>query len=32
MLAAFCLGVSLRVVKNVIAEATRIKSENDFTI
>ena len=32
MLAAFCLGVSLRVVKNVIEEATRIKSENDFTI
>ena len=32
MLAAFCLGVSLRVVKNVIAEAMRLKSENDLTI
>ena len=32
MLAAFCLGVSLRVVKNVIAEAMRFKSENDLTI
>ena len=31
-IAACCLGVCLRVVKNVIAEATRIKSENDFTI
>ena len=31
-IAACCLGVCLRVVKNVIAEATRIKSENDYTI
>ncbi|MBQ9796714.1 MAG: DUF2975 domain-containing protein [Clostridia bacterium] len=31
-LAALCLGVSLRVVKNVIAEAMRYKSENDLTI
>jgi len=26
------VGLCLRVVKNVIAQATRIKSENDFTI
>lgn len=31
-IAAFFLGLCLRVVKNVIDEATRIKSENDFTI
>lgn len=31
-IAACCLGVCLRVVKNVIAEATRIKAENDYTI
>ena len=31
-IAACCLGVCLCVVKNVIAEATRIKSENDYTI
>jgi len=30
--AAFFMGVILRVVKNVIEEATEIKSENDFTI
>lgn len=30
--AAFFVGLCLRVVKNVIEEATRIKSENDFTI
>ena len=30
--AACFVGLCLRVVKNVIAEATRIKSENDFTI
>ena len=30
--AAFFLGLCLRVVKNVIEEATRIKSENDLTI
>ncbi len=31
-LAACFLGFCLRVVKHVIAEATRIKNENDFTI
>ena len=31
-LAAFFLGVCLRIVKNVIEEATRIKEENDFTV
>lgn len=31
-IAAFFVGLCLRVVKNVIEEATRIKSENDFTI
>ncbi|MBQ8432445.1 MAG: DUF2975 domain-containing protein [Clostridia bacterium] len=31
-LAACFLGLCLRVVKNVIAEAIRIKDENDFTI
>ena len=31
-LAACFLGLCLRVVKNVIAEAIRIKNENDFTI
>ena len=31
-LAAFFLGLCLRVVKNVLAEAGRIKAENDFTI
>lgn len=31
-IAACCLGVCLCVVKNVIAEATRIKAENDYTI
>ena len=31
-LAALFLGLSLRIVKHVIAEATRIKNENDFTI
>lgn len=30
--AACFVGLCLRVVKNVIEEATRIKSENDFTI
>ena len=30
--AALFMGVILRVVKNVIEEATEIKSENDFTI
>ena len=30
--AAFFIGLCLRVVKNVIEEATRIKAENDFTI
>ncbi len=30
--AACFVGFCLRVVKNVIEEATRIKSENDFTI
>ncbi len=30
--AAVFIGVILRVVKNVIEEATEIKSENDFTI
>lgn len=30
--AAFFIGVALRVVKNVIEEATAIKAENDFTI
>ena len=30
--AAFFMGAILRVVKNVIEEATEIKSENDFTI
>ncbi len=29
---AIFLGVSLRVVKNVIAEAAEIKSENDLTV
>lgn len=32
MIAAFFLGVSLRVVKNVIAEAMRYKEENDLTV
>lgn len=31
-LAAWFLGLCLRVVKNVIEEATRIKEENDFTV
>lgn len=31
-LAAFFLGLCLRVVKNVLTEAGRIKAENDFTI
>lgn len=31
-LAAIFLGICLRVVKNVIEEATAIKAENDFTI
>lgn len=31
-LAACFVGLCLRVVKNVIEEATRIKAENDFTI
>ena len=31
-LAAFFLGVSLRVVRNVIAEAMRCKEENDLTV
>ena len=31
-IAACFMGICLRVVKNVIEEATRIKSENDFTI
>ncbi len=31
-LAAFFLGVSLRVVRNVIAEAMRYKEENDLTV
>ena len=31
-IAAFFLGLCLRVVKNVIEEATRIKAENDFTV
>lgn len=30
--AAFFIGMALRVVKNVIEEATAIKAENDFTI
>ena len=30
--AAFFIGIALRVVKNVIEEATAIKAENDFTI
>lgn len=30
--AALFLGLCLRVVKNVIEEATRIKSENDLTV
>ena len=30
--AAFFIGLCLRVVKNVIEEAARIKAENDFTI
>ena len=30
--AAFFMGIILRVVKNVIEQATVIKSENDFTI
>ncbi|MBE7057420.1 MAG: DUF2975 domain-containing protein [Ruminococcaceae bacterium] len=30
--ACIFFGISLRVVKNVIEEATRIKAENDFTI
>lgn len=30
--AAFFLGLCLRVVKNVLTEAGRIKAENDFTI
>ena len=30
--AAVFLGICLRVVKNVIEEATAIKSENDFTV
>ena len=30
--AAFFIGLCLRVVKNVIEEAIRIKAENDFTI
>ena len=29
---AFFLGLCLRVVKNVIEEATDIKSENDLTV
>ncbi len=31
-LAAFFLGVCLRVVRNVIAEAMRFKEENDLTV
>ena len=31
-LAAFFLGLCLRVVKHVIEEAIRIKNENDYTI
>ena len=31
-LAAGFLGLSLRVVRHVLLEATRIKSENDFTV
>ena len=31
-LAAFFLGVCLRVVRNVIAEAMRYKEENDLTV
>ena len=31
-LAAFFLGVSLRVVRNVIAEAMRYKEENELTV
>ncbi len=31
-IAAFFLGVSLRVVRNVIAEAMRYKEENDLTV
>ena len=30
--AAVFLGLCLRVVKNVMEEATRIKTENDFTV
>ena len=30
--AAFFIGAALRVVKNVVEEATAIKAENDFTI
>jgi hypothetical protein len=30
--AALLLGLCLRVVKNVIEEATEIKRENDFTV
>ena len=30
--AAFFIGIALRVVKNVIEEATAIKAENDFTV
>lgn len=30
--AAFFIGVALRVVKNVMEEATALKTENDFTI
>lgn len=30
--AAFFIGMALRVVKNVMEEATAIKTENDFTI
>lgn len=32
MIAAFFLGVSLRVVKNVIAEAMRYKEETELTV
>ncbi len=31
-IAAFMLGMALRVVKNVISEAVQIKIENDFTV
>ena len=31
-LAAWFLGFCLRIVKNVIEEATRIKEENDYTV